>query len=296
MVLDVKGHSGCDINIVNYNKNIAIEKSTNSVSYFDRLKNQIKKQEHAYSILNGKGNIYIPEIYKTTYSDNKVSMIMEYIYSKNFMEYFEYATKQSIDNLSKFLTNFIDYEISNSTLVNVDKSIVINKWNSVKAHIESNEHINKNDKVKQIVNKCQKIFTMFNESQKQLYLPIGMCHGDLTFSNILFSNDNYYIIDFLDSFIESPLLDIVKIRQDTKYGWSALMYTKSYDKIRFDIICKKIDNYIDEYFNQTIWYADNYNIFQLMNFLRVIQYAKEDNVINYLISTINDIINEYEKN
>ncbi len=31
------------------------------------------------------------------------------------------------------------------------------------------------------------------------------------------------MIDFLDSFIETPLMDIVKLRQDTKYNWSYLL-------------------------------------------------------------------------
>lgn len=69
-------------------------------------------------------------------------------------------------------------------------------------------------------------------------MPVGVCHGDLTFSNILFNGNNYYLIDFLDSFIEAPLLDIVKIRQDSAHLWSQLMYTKSYDQIRLQIVAK----------------------------------------------------------
>ncbi len=63
-------------------------------------------------------------------------------------------------------------------------------------------------------------------------MPVGICHGDLTFSNMLFNGNNYYLIDFLDSFVESPLLDIVKLRQDSAYLWSQLMYIHDYDKIR----------------------------------------------------------------
>ena len=59
----------------------------------------------------------------------------------------------------------------------------------------------------------QRVFDALSD----MLIPVGTCHGDLTFSNILFNGNNYYLIDFLDSFIESPLLDIVKLRQDTAW-------------------------------------------------------------------------------
>ena len=122
---------------------------------------------------------------------------------------------------------------------------------------------------------------------------VGKCHGDLTFSNIIFRDNEYALIDFLDSFIESPIMDIVKLRQDTKYKWSTLMYnSKEYDKTRYDMICKYIDEQIDNHFKKYSFYNDTYPIFQLMNFLRIIQYAKKDEVTVYLIETINNILKE----
>ena len=60
----------------------------------------------------------------------------------------------------------------------------------------------------QIMAECAKVF---EQLPIEIEIPMGKCHGDLTFSNILFNGNNYYLIDFLDSFIESPLLDLVKI-------------------------------------------------------------------------------------
>lgn len=71
-----------------------------------------------------------------------------------------------------------------------------------------------------------------------IYLPIGACHGDFTLSNVLVltplsgdglplspraqTKDTFRIalIDFLDSFVESPLADMAKLCQDLKYGWT----------------------------------------------------------------------------
>ena len=68
------------------------------------------------------------------------------------------------------------------------------------------------------------------------------CHGDLTFENIMISNGNMYLLDFLDSFINSRIVDFAKIFQDVILGWSwrnknyrpfiTLMYMYDYMKER----------------------------------------------------------------
>ena len=138
-----------------------------------------------------------------------------------------------------------------------------------------------------MLEKCSKVF---EQLPIEIEIPIGKCHGDLTFSNILFNGNNYYLIDFLDSFIESPLLDLVKIRQDSKYEWSRLMYEGEVDLVRLSIISQKIDNEIDTYYSQYAWYREYYHVFQLMNFLRILQYAKEEKVTNYLKNVINSML------
>ena len=104
------------------------------------------------------------------------------------------------------------------------------------------------------------------------------------------NGNNYYLIDFLDSFIESPLLDLVKIRQDSQYEWSRLMYEGDVDLVRLSIISQKIDYEIDSYYSQYVWYREYYHVFQLMNFLRILQYAKEEKVTNYLKNVINSML------
>lgn len=130
----------------------------------------------------------------------------------------------------------------------------------------------------------------FSSIPAQIEIPMGKCHGDLTFSNILFNGNNYYLIDFLDSFLESPLLDLVKIRQDSQYEWSRLMYEGEVDLVRLSIISQKIDKEIDTFYSQYQWYRDYYHVFQLMNFLRILQYAKEEKVITYLKNVIKSML------
>jgi hypothetical protein len=52
-------------------------------------------------------------------------------------------------------------------------------------------------------------------------VPLGPCHGDLTLSNVIWSPTlGLVLIDFLATFLESPLQDLAKISQDLEFGWS----------------------------------------------------------------------------
>jgi serine/threonine protein kinase len=287
MEIEVKGHSGCDIEVVNENDNLYVYKSSYDIKYLRRLVLQAQKQiaaaipEYQY--------VRVPKILDISQDDEKVVLKMEYVYSKNFVEYFEHAGFEQINYLVIALIKFLEHEIKNSTITTVDASIGKDKFADVKAKTLSNIHLQGDAEIVELLEKSAHVF----DGMHEMNIPVGLCHGDLTFSNILFNGNNYYLIDFLDSFIESPLLDIVKIRQDSAYLWSQLMYIHECDTIRLNIICHKIDQEIDKYFSQYAWYNEYYMPLQLMNFLRILQYAHEGKVITYLKTVINDLLEKF---
>ena len=78
-------------------------------------------------------------------------------------------------------------------------------------------------------------------------VPIGYCHGDLTFENIIVNNDTIYLIDFLDSYLDSPLIDLSKILQDLYLNWSNRNYkVHVLDLVRNQLIIQRIQNVIEE--------------------------------------------------
>ena len=286
MNIEVKGHSGCQIDVVREANELFVYKSTRDPKYLDRLQLQASKQQEATKL--GLQHIRVPEIYEVQRDDNSVTIKMEYVYSKNFIGYFEYAGFEQIAYFIRALCLFLDYEIKNSPMQIVDGSIVKHKFDDVYQKIINNPALHDDKEILELLDRSASCFGHAPE----LMLPIGKCHGDLTFSNILFNGNNYYLIDFLDSFIESPLLDIVKIRQDSAFLWSQLMYAGDYDKIRLRIVADKIDNEIVRYASQYEWYR-HYTLFQLMNFLRVLQYAHEEQVVSYLKHIINQLLHEF---
>lgn len=286
MDIEVKGHSGCQIDIVRENDDLFVYKSTTDPKYFSRLQLQAQKQQDAATV--ELQHIRIPQIVNVHRDERSVVVKMEYVYSKNFVGYFEYAGFEQIAYFTKALKLFLDYEIKHSSLQTVKADILKLKFADVSEKTKSNKVLKDDTEVLDILRESEKIFANATDME----LPVGKCHGDLTFSNILFNGNNYYLIDFLDSFIESPLLDIVKIRQDSAYQWSQLMFTGEYDRLRLKIVADKIDSDIVKYASQFEWYQ-YYTVLQLMNFLRVLQYAHEKEVIDYLKRIIKQLLHEF---
>lgn len=285
MEIEVKGHSGCQIDVVSEGGGIYVYKSTADPKYLARLALQAKKQRAAAEV--EYQHIRVPKIYDIQEKPGTTIVKMQYVYSKNFIEFFEQAGFEQVDYLIEALECFVDYEVSKCELRKVSPMIFRDKFAEIKDRCLSSTLYEGNADIRDILNRSEQIFRNLSE----LLIPIGICHGDLTFSNILFNGNNYYLIDFLDSFIETPLQDIVKLRQDTQFRWSQLMYTKSYDATRLRIVCDKIDREIHRYFSRKYrWYSDNYSVMQLMNILRILPYAHEGRVISYLIEVLNEIL------
>lgn len=285
MEIEVRGHSGCSIDIVKEKNELLVLKSTQSSKYAERLYKQACKQEDACKIKYQ--HIRVPAIIKIEKEPDRCFIWMEYVYSKNFVEYFERSGFEQINYFTNAIKILLDTEIKASEIKSIKREIIIDKFKDVSSIIRNN-HLLYNDH--EVLNILKQSEFIFNLLPKSVELPIGKCHGDLTFSNILFNGNNYYLIDFLDSFIESPLLDMVKIRQDSAYQWSLLMYNGSFDSLRIEIVSHKIDEVLNSYFCQFEWYNKYYNTFQLMNFLRILQYAHDENVILFLKNILKNMI------
>lgn len=292
MKIEVKGHSGCQIDIVQEGNGLYVYKATADPKYLERLALQAKKQQAAGQ--TKYQHIRIPEIVSLEQTATETIVKMPYIYSKNFIEFFEQAGFEQIDYLINALTYYIDDEIAHSPVQKVSTSVFHTKMDEIKAKCSRNAIFEGDAETIELLSCSEKVFKSLPE---YVEIPVGVCHGDLTFSNILFNGNNYYLIDFLDNFIETPLQDICKLRQDTAYRWSQLMYTKKFDAVRLHIICDKIDKAIDEHFNGKYeWYRQYYHIMQLMNILRIFPYAKEQRVVDYLKTVISGLLAPQKQN
>lgn len=288
----IKGHSGCKVEVLRSEQALVVRKSTMDKCYIPRLKQQAEKQKK-YLSNNDLGFIRVPQVLNETSREDYYYFEMEFFLSSDYISYLQTSCKKDIDIIVERLITFIDDNIKKCDQVAIDAlKILLVKYNDVKKTISGNEKLGELSPML-----FKELDHVFYSLKQPMNIPIGYCHGDLTFSNILFdkSNRNIVLIDFLDSFIETPLQDIVKIRQDTKYNWSLNLYEKKYDKTRILIIMKYIDDKIDMYFKKYAFYNNYYLIFQLMNFVRILQYAQDIKIVCFLERTIYKLCKELKK-
>ena len=135
MEIEVKGHSGCQIDVVQDDSNIYVYKSTADPKYLKRLVLQAEKQRAAGE--KQYQHIRVPRIFDVQRTDSTVVVKMQYVYSKNFVEFFEQAGFEQIGYLIDALKYFIEYEIDNSSLKTVHAEVFREKFADIKTKCEN---------------------------------------------------------------------------------------------------------------------------------------------------------------
>ena len=261
---NIKGHSGCDIKI----KKNRVVKVASDKKYSKRLKLQCDKQNKFKN-----KNLSTPKIYSSGEQKGCFWFEMEMIPFKTFDDFMLMSDKKMLDNVILIFLSIIKGNISDVKQVNRD--VVIRKYETTKDNIFIKHGIDFNY-----------LNSFFYDLDYFIEIPCGYCHGDLTFSNMLFDNSDIVVIDFLDTFLDTPLQDIVKIRQDSKYFWSLNLVNKIQDSVKVKQSLNYIDEKIKKEFNNYDFYKKYYKHFQILNLLRILPYSKNKNHIDNLTKEI----------
>ena len=278
----IEGYSGCKISLYRNEGISVVRKHAPSLEYSNRLSLQAEKQKKFSKIpING---VHIPKVLSSRKINGMFEFDMEYVPYMDTITFLNVASKADINILWKNIEFFIETCIRLSKPVILKPDIYYNKFLNV-----SDKILIKETAVSNFLNDCQKIFSSINECS----IYEGFCHGDLTFSNIMVSKKcDIYLIDFLDTFFESPIQDIVKLRQDTKYGWTQNLYNRSYDKKRMSILTNHFDNIIHDKFSKFEFYNNLYHPTQLLNLLRILPYTRDKQTFYNIVKLCEGIINE----
>lgn len=267
---DIKiGLSGCKLQLID---NSTIKKISSKSSFNKRLHKQIEKQL-AFSN-NSYPYIYTPKIYNT----GKNYFDMEYIPGESYNTFF---TKCSKDDLDRILNNFEIYfnniqehkKIYNS---NVLKTKLLSKLNSL--------YFNSNYK------KFIKYIIKIVENSEYNNIPKTFCHGDLSITNIIFRRNGLYLIDFLDSSIDTFIVDLVKLQQDLRFKWALNVHGSSLRIHQsFNYLWNNLYQKYKMYYN-----LEFTEIINILNWLRIEPYLKDKKQIKVLNKIITSL-KYYEK-
>ena len=247
-----RGLSGC---LISVDKDGSIKKQSPTISYNERLRSQAVKQ-NLFSSYFFK-NIYTPNILREEYQNNLFTFNMEYISAESDLNFFSHASVDDVVMVSLVLHEYLG-KLSKTSVEFDFTDEIYKKLNSLK---KSSSYQNIIINIENHIN------------QRGFILPRSICHGDLTLANILFHKDRLCFIDFLDSYIDSYLCDLVKLRQDLFYFWN--LKINSCNDLRHRIIYKELWSRISvdykDYLNSI-----EFTILDTLNYLRIEPYLNNE--------------------
>lgn len=262
-VTDLGGHSGCRILLCEGDDNKTfVRKISSGPSYNARLMAQAEKQQ----AFRG-GTVGAPAVYGTgTTSEGLFYFDMEYIQGITLAE------------LMKSL------EIGR--VRGVAECLVSNMRQGAKAGEEPQKaFLAKIASVEKRL--CGRGDAFFEEAMTALKrydwsaFTASSCHGDMTLENIIVKDGRLYLIDFLDSFFDSFLLDIATLMQDVQLMW-AYRHQKSVDintllrlMVFRDVLVDEVGK-AEDFTMQDIWHA------LLLKVMRIYPYAKDEATLAFL--------------
>lgn len=197
----LSGYSGCTIILYRTHDSFFVRKISKDINYNTRLQKQCFKQAH----FQGK-DINVPEIFSYGIQDDGLFYFdMEFIRGMTVAEYIKHI---NIKKLQNFIDRLFSVIVQTPTCSTTSaQAIFTEKIRSLERTLPSSSLL---------AGALQKV-NSFDFSR----VPPSPCCGDLTLENIMISaSGELYLIDFLDSFYESWMIDIAKLLQDLELGWS----------------------------------------------------------------------------
>ena len=285
--LKLEGRSGCPIYLISKGNSIAVSKSSSSLSYNERLKKQASKQNAFKSIYPENANLRAPEVFSLGLGQDGLAFFeMEYARGEKFSDFFSGLSLPQLDTVIGVFIDYFNLAIENASLLEVPLETTKLKAEEVKQKVKPMAHYSEELK--------NSLFTFLYDNKPVELLPQSFCHGDFTFSNMLFKeNGQIYIFDFLDSFIESPLIDLVKLRQDTRFLWSVLIdeNLESHKLLKVIQILKYMDSKLALFLRELDPELQNwYSYLEIFNLARIMPYAQKQSDIQFLNKNLTQLL------
>ncbi len=276
-IKNLSGHSGCEISLwTRENGEYFVRKKSASITYNRRLKKQYIKQ-NKYNLCIAK----TPQIYGCGIEDGLFFFDMEYVPCMTFCEYVNSVKITELVDFIKILFSNLPVEKSN-------KNPLVNKIFEKKIKSVYNIIDSKNPVLKRAFE-----LLIFNDWGNVVQSP---SHGDLTLENILIStNHKIYLIDFLDTFYSSWMVDLAKIFQDLEVKWSFRnMKPDTNRDLRLLIAKETLNEMILSLPNGKNILSQIYKIL-VLNLLRIIPYTTDEKTEKFLFKAIENTLNIIEK-
>lgn len=276
--IDLGGHSGCKILLFESDKGNWVRKISSNLDYNQRLAKQCEKQA-AFP----NSTIRTPRVLDSGYTEDGLFYFdMEYIQGVTLAEYIKRIEIGKIRNLVNLIVDGLIRTSVAQDNIPVDASVFTQKIADLKKKLGNRESIT-----------IQKALAKLEAHDWSRFTP-SVCHGDLTLENIIIKDDEIYLIDFLDSFYDSWVMDIGTLLQDVQVMWSyrfqesVSMNTILRLIVFRDLLLEKVEAQAANY-GVEIYYA------LLQKLVRIFPYTKDQLTYDFLIEKTEMVMGMIEK-
>ena len=240
----------------------------------ERLRKQCIKQQ-SFRVRHPK--FHVCEVICSGEIDGAFFFTMPYYRGDYAAHFVCRSSPRQLSALAHDLADFVDEMIADSTLRPVAREVVLSK--SERTVLAVLRRLS----TKRLQRLCE--FHLEHVSTwPEFVLPIGKAHGDLTLSNVIFASGGhrYVLIDFLDAYLPSAILDMAKLRQETRLCWSSSVSDHVHDRTKYRIAMKHMDAILETRFAKYAFFQEYIDMFEFQNLLRVLPYTEDPSVIEVI--------------
>lgn len=270
-IKELSGHSGCSLNLYKDEEGVFLRKDAGDNKYNKRLKKQCLKQKLFKSDI-----LKTPRVLRYGYNKKRVFYFdMEYVNGISMAEYMHQIKIKEIVDLTEVL--FKTLTIGQGKIHPKCAAIFKEKIASLTLKFDYDTPL---------VTRALEKLNRFDFTD----IPLSPCCGDLTLENIILSSSGIYVIDLLDSFYNSWMIDVAKLLQDIELGWAYRYQEKDMHlNLRLEIAKKSLLENLNTLENGKENVLKIYHIL-LLNVLRIYPYAKDDITIDFLNSSVDHVL------
>ena len=242
-----------------------------------RVHKNILKQKQFISKNFSNILLFSVPIIDTTKHSKSISIKMPYIDGLCGSDIILYSHRTNFISFLNLIESYFKESFDKPKHDNIDSHVLLKKVDDIYSNTPTKIPISVS-MITRVINKV-----------KKLSIPLGNCHGDFTLDNMIIGNDGrFYLIDFLKTYLDTPLQDFVKLKQDIEYGWCVRKLKKSdqtkasvfFEKIRALPVLKKIQ----------IDYTKEVKVLNLVSLLRIAPYVRDKTTEDWLEYNLNKTI------
>lgn len=199
-VRTMEGNSGCTVKLCKTEKSVFVRKYSSCPEYNHRLEEQCRKQ----NFYRTTAGVSTPEVIAWGYENELFYFDMEYIHGHTLAEIIPIMKNQDVSPFIDLLFKLLHWRQKGKRS---DTAMIFQGKIHALAHQLSGKV-------------SEKIFDELKHFDWSI-VSCTQCHGDLALDNVIIHDDGKIcLIDFLDSFFDSWMIDVAKLLQDMELHWS----------------------------------------------------------------------------